>query len=60
MVGVAISTAMILVGALVVGGRASDTEIQLICYPAIGIGFVVVLVLEERSSRRRRERRSSR
>ena len=60
MIGVAVSTAMILVGALVVGGGASDAEIELICYPAIGVGFVIVMVLEERASRRRREQRSSR
>jgi hypothetical protein len=55
-IAVAVSTVMMVVGALWVGPGASDTEIKLICWPAIGVGFIVLLVLEERDARHSRGR----
>jgi hypothetical protein len=55
-IALAVSTVMMVVGALWVGPGASDTEIKLICWPAIGVGFIILLVLEDRDERRSRGR----
>jgi energy-converting hydrogenase Eha subunit E len=55
-IGLAVTAVMIVIGALWVGPGASDTEVKLICWPALGVGFIIVLVLEDRDERRSRGR----
>ena len=44
-IGLAVAVAMMAVGALIVGKNASDTEMQLIFWPAFFTGIVVMLVM---------------
>jgi len=55
-IGLAVSAVMMAVGFLWVGRGASDTEIELVCWPALGVGLIVLLLLEERDERRSRSR----
>lgn len=55
-IGLAVTAVMMAIGALWVGRGASDTEIELICWPAMGVGLIVLLVLEDRDDRRSRGR----
>jgi len=59
-IGLAVAVAMMAVGLAIVGVDPSDTEMQLIYWPAFFVGIAVVLVVERRSERRDREHRSSR
>lgn len=59
-IGVAIAVAMMAVGVLLVGADPSDTEKQLIFWPAFFTGIVVAVLLVGRDERREGERRSSR
>lgn len=55
-IGLAVSAVMMVIGVLWVGPGASDTEVKLVCWPALGVGFIIVLALEERDARRSRDR----
>lgn len=55
-IGLAVTIVMMAVGLLWVGRGASDTEIELVCWPALGVGLIVLLALEERDERRSRNR----
>ena len=56
-IGLVVTAVMMVIGVLWVGPGASDTEVKLICWPALGVGFIIVLVLEDRDDRRSRGRR---
>jgi hypothetical protein len=49
-----------IVGFAIVGTSPTDTEIQLICWPALVVGITVTLTLIGREDRRDRRRRSPR
>jgi hypothetical protein len=55
-IGLAVSTLMMVVGALWVGPGATDAEIELICWPALGVGLMVVLLLHARENGRSADR----
>lgn len=57
--GLGAAVAAMLVGVLVVGANPSDTEMQLIFWPAFLLGIAVLCVLASRERRRDRSRGSS-
>ncbi|HYI79857.1 MAG TPA: hypothetical protein VEW67_03260 [Thermoleophilaceae bacterium] len=59
-IGAAVAIAMLIAGFLIFGTDPSDTERQLIFWPAFFTGIAVMMVLEGRAERRERQRDSSR
>lgn len=55
-IGLAVSFTIIGLAILAVGGDPSVEEQQMICYPALAVGFVVMLLLHARDERRERRR----
>jgi hypothetical protein len=55
-IGLAVAFSIIGLAILAVGGDPSVAEQQIICYPALAVGFVVMTLLEARDQRRGRRR----
>jgi len=56
-VGVVAGLIVMAVGLGIVGLDPSDTELQIVCWSAIGVGLSVLVGLAERYERRRRRSR---
>jgi len=59
-IGFAVTLALIAVGLLIVGTNPSDTEMQLIFWPAFAAGIAVVFVVVSRDAGRDRDHRPHR
>ena len=59
-IGVAVGVALMLAGLSLVGFDPSDTELQIVCWSAIGVTVVVTIGLFWRDERRSVDRRRPR